>query len=67
MLLYMMNFRWAFLNSIVISYFFKFISQGPVDIEKLIPSARIYILLQKKHDGGTQGTPLYYTSQLQKT
>jgi len=56
-----MNFRWAFSNCITISYFFKFISQGPVDIQKLNPIARIYILLQRKYDGGTHGTPTHYT------
>lgn len=47
--------------------FFKFISQRCVDTEKLIPPVRIYVLLQRTHDGGTHGTPLYSaTSQLEK-
>lgn len=57
---------WAFSNYIIIYYSFKFTSQVSVDIPKLIPSARIYILLQRKHAGGTQGTTLYFTSQLEK-
>lgn len=35
LILYMMNFKWAFSKSIILSYFLKFISQGPVDIQKL--------------------------------
>lgn len=66
-LLSMMNLRWAFSTSIMASYFFKFICQGPVDVEKLIPSVRIYILPQRMHDGGRQGTSVYSTtSQLEK-
>lgn len=59
-LLHMMNFRWAF-------YFFQtgslcLISQVIADIQTLIPSASIYGLLQRQHDRGMQGTPLYYNS-----